>query len=74
MGKWTDKEDVCIIWKTRKKDSWFEDLLGKLVGEAGLRGVKSWFSEEPRSPSESDSEEEGEEREDGGDEQEEEDE
>lgn len=74
MGKWTDKEDVCIIWKTRKNDSWFEDLLGKLVGEAGLRGVKSWFSEEPRSPSESDSEEAGEEREDGGDEQEEEDE
>ena len=47
---------------------WFGDLLGKLVGEDGLRGVKSWLSEEPLSPSDSHSEE----REDGGEEEEEE--
>lgn len=56
----------CALFERAEK----ENLLGKLVGKEGLRGVKSWLSEELLSPSDSHSEEAGEEREDGGEEEE----
>lgn len=43
--------------------------MGKLEGEEGLCGVKSWLSEELLSPSDSHSVEVGEEREDEGEEE-----
>lgn len=55
----------------KHSDRWFGDLLGKPVGEEGVRGVKSWSQEGLLSPSDSHSEEAGEEREVGGEDEEE---
>lgn len=75
MEKRPDKEEVYIIRKTggeggKHSGHGFGDLLGKVVVEEGLWGVKSWLSEGLLSPSDSHSEEPGEEREDGGEEEE----
>ena len=73
MGKRPDKEEVLHYLKERKTHlAMGLNLLGKLVGEDGLWGVKSWLSERMLSPSDSHSEEAGEDREDGGEEEEEE--
>lgn len=67
MEKQPDKED-CIIRNMSGGKRWghgFGDLLGRVVVEEGLWGVKPWMSEGLLSPSDSHSEEPGEESEDG---------